>query len=65
MRGRLTGQSTFPVYMKHLYLIFTARQCSKRGGDVKLSLDETNDRIYVGGKASIVLSGKLHLPVME
>ena len=65
MRGRLTGQSTFPVYMKHLYLIFTARQCSKRGGDVKLSLDEPNDRIYVGGKASIVLSGKLHLPVME
>ncbi|CAK8685558.1 unnamed protein product [Clavelina lepadiformis] len=38
-----------------------ARQCSKRGGDLKIALRE-DGRVDVGGKAIVVLKGNLMLP---
>ena len=38
-----------------------ARQCSARGGDLWLTLDETQGRVMCAGKATIVLEGRLFL----
>ena len=37
------------------------RQCSKRGGDVKVKLRE-DGRVDVGGRAAVVMKGSLHIP---
>ena len=37
---------------------FTARQCSKRGGDVEVKVGE-NGRVIVGGKATGIMEGTL------
>jgi len=37
---------------------FTARQCSKRGGDVEIKVGD-NGRVIVGGKATGVMEGTL------
>ncbi|KAF6020042.1 PBLD [Bugula neritina] len=42
----------------HLY----ARQCSSRGGNLLLTVDEKSGRLFVAGKACIVLTGKFILP---
>ena len=41
--------------------IFSARQCSRRGGDLSLVLSDDDDKVYVSGNATIVMSGTLHL----
>lgn len=38
-----------------------ARQCSKRGGDVRVTVGKEPGRVYLAGKACIVMQGKLHL----
>ena len=41
--------------------VMFGRQCSKRGGDVKVGI-KSNGRIDVGGQAAIVMKGHIHLP---
>jgi len=43
-------------------LLFAARQCSSRGGNLLLTVDEKSGRLFVAGKACIVLTGKFILP---
>jgi len=38
-----------------------ARQCSKRGGDVRVTVGRQPGRVYLAGKAYIVMKGKLYL----
>ena len=38
-----------------------ARQCSKRGGDVRVTVGREPGRVYLAGKAYIVMQGKLYL----
>lgn len=38
-----------------------ARQCSKRGGELKVIIDEASDRVKVLGNAAIVSKGELYL----
>ncbi len=40
----------------------TARQCSARGGEMVVDVDEAAGRVNVSGRAVIVLSGQLHVP---
>ncbi|XP_078461996.1 phenazine biosynthesis-like domain-containing protein [Lampetra fluviatilis] len=39
----------------------TARQCSPRGGELQLSLQQQHGRVSVSGQSRIVLRGSLHL----
>ena len=41
-----------------------ARQCSKRGGDVRVTVGREPGRVYLAGKAYIVMQGKLYLLVV-
>lgn len=38
-----------------------ARQCSARGGEFAVSLDEDAGRVRISARAAILLSGQLHL----
>lgn len=40
---------------------FAARQCSKRGGDLTITVDEASGRVDVAGGAVLVLKGSLLL----
>ena len=40
---------------------FVARQCSKRGGDLSLTLNDNDNKVYVSGHACVVMSGKLNI----
>ncbi len=42
-----------------------ARQCSKRGGELWVMVDEARGRVEVAGQAVIVLEGYLQLPSSE
>ena len=39
----------------------SARQCSKRGGDLQLKVDQAAGRVLLSGSAKIVISGIIHL----
>ena len=40
---------------------FVARQCSKRGGDLSLTLNDNDNKVYISGHACVVMSGKLNI----
>lgn len=40
---------------------FFARQCSPRGGDLKIKYESTTKRVILAGETALVLSGQLHL----
>ena len=40
---------------------FVARQCSKRGGDLSLTLNDNDNKVYISGHACVVVSGKLNI----
>ena len=42
-----------------------ARQCSQRGGELRLAVDEGRGRVEIAGQAVIVLKGRLLLPAAE
>ena len=41
--------------------VMFGRQCSKRGGDVKVGI-KSNGKVNVGGQAAIVMKGSIYLP---
>lgn len=40
-----------------------ARQCSARGGKFAVEVDRITGRVHISGRAVIVFSGQLHLPL--
>lgn len=38
-----------------------ARQCSKRGGEMSVVVDERSDQVVIGGPAAVVMAGVLRL----
>ena len=40
---------------------FLARQCSKRGGDLSLQINDNANKVFVSGNAKIVLCGQLNI----
>ena len=53
-----------PYWAKRLdKRVLAARQCSTRGGEMVVLADAEAGRVHVSGRAVVVLSGQLHLPV--
>lgn len=42
-----------------------ARQCSARGGELVVRVDEEEDRVRVSGRAVMVMTGQLHVPALQ
>lgn len=40
-----------------------ARQCSARGGDLRIVVEESGERVRISGGATLVSKGKLFLPI--
>ena len=40
-----------------------ARQCSSRGGELQVTVDNSKGRVTVAGHAAVVFKGVLYLPV--
>ena len=48
------------IYNRSFMFIPSARQCSARGGDLKVSLRD-DGRVDIAGQAAVVLEGKIRV----